>query len=102
MHDRPFCKGLTESPSPITFLDCGFFAAGKQSISKEQFFVGFVLFCFVFFFWFSGFVLLFFGVRAVLDQCQSLSRYVFATVEISGDEPNSRSCRRSPDLPLVL
>jgi len=81
--------------SADNFLGLWFFAAGKQSISKEQFFVGFV---FLFFLLFSGFVLLFFGARAVLDHCQSLSRDVLPTVEISGDEPNSRSCRRTQEI----
>jgi len=81
-----------------------FFAAGKQSISKEQFFVGFV---FLFFLLFSGFVLLFFGARAVFgsvsvslerETCLQLSKSP-AMNQIPGA---AEEHRRSTDLPIVL
>ncbi len=99
VHDRPLSKGLTESPSPITFLDCGFFAAGKQSISKEQFFVGFVLFCFlVLFFCFLGPGLFWISVSLSRDTCLQLSKSP-AMNQIPGA---AEEHRRSTDLPLVL
>ncbi len=95
VHDRPLCKVLTESPSPITFLDCVVFLLLGSNQSARNSFLS-VLFCFLFLF--SGFVLLFFGARAVLDQCQSRDRDVLATFEICGDEPNSRSCRKTQEI----
>ncbi len=96
VHDRPLCKGLTESPSPITFLDCGLLLLGSNQSARNSF-LSVLLFCFFFcflvlFFCFLGPELFWISVSV------SLERDVLATVEISGDEPNSRSCRRTQEI----
>jgi hypothetical protein len=65
------CKGLTESPAPITFLDCGFLLLGSNQSARNSF-LSVLFFCF--FFCFLVLFFCFLGPELFLDQCQSLSR----------------------------